>query len=433
MRTVTSSSSKSPPIPAGDWTSIRTERFLKVLREEGQSVQEAAWTRILREYLGKNPYLPSKIFVSRLESFLAEIKEDERTEAARCLYFFYDKVHPSEAHRAAAETIGRRSLERRPSFVLPAESADSRARTAEPAKAPDQGGGADALQSRQQQWLKELCDELKIRNYSRRTIKNYGALVYHYLDWLDKKPSQNDISDIKRYQLHLKEGKKFSPRTINLASAAVTFFYKNVLNFSIDAKSLPRMKTGKPLPPVYAEQEIERILAATANLKHRLILMLAYGCGLRLNEIRHLKSGDIDHDRTVINIRQGKGKKDRIIMLDEVLKPALDAYLKRGAGRVWLFEGYDAGQMISERTIGLIFDHACQKAGVAKKGGIHGLRHSFATHLLEQGTDLRYIQELLGHASSKTTEIYTHVSKSAVSKIRSPLAKLKLRNISQNG
>jgi site-specific recombinase XerD len=120
-------------------------------------------------------------------------------------------------------------------------------------------------------------------------------------------------------------------------------------------------------------------------------------------------------------------------MLDESLKPELINFLKDGAGRTWFFEGQTPGQMIAARTISLVFDHACHKAGVPKKGGIHSLRHSFATHLLEQGTDLRYIQELLGHSSSKTTEIYTHVSKSAITRIRSPLSKINMQNIGKKG
>jgi integrase/recombinase XerD len=137
---------------------------------------------------------------------------------------------------------------------------------------------------------------------------------------------------------------------------------------------------------------------------------------------------DLDHD--IINIRKAKGMKDRTVMIDEVLKPEIENYLKVTEGQTWLFEGQTPGQRIAARTIELIYDHACQNAGVVKKGGIHCLRHSFATHLLEQGTDLRYIQELLGHSSSKTTEIYTHVSKSAITRIRNPLAKIDLRHTS---
>jgi integrase/recombinase XerD len=156
--------------------------------------------------------------------------------------------------------------------------------------------------------------------------------------------------------------------------------------------------------------------------------MFAYGCGLRLNELTCLKREDFDLDRDVINIRKAKGMKDRTVMIDPVLKPEIENYLKATEGQIWLFEGQTPGQKIASRTIELVYDHACEKAGVVKKGGIHCLRHSFATHLLEQGTDLRYIQELLGHSSSKTTEIDTHVSKSAISRIRSPLAKIDLQH-----
>jgi integrase/recombinase XerD len=270
--------------------------------------------------------------------------------------------------------------------------------------------------------------ELRVRNYSPKTIKNYRAFATDYLSWLGQSPTENDIQAIKRYQLHLKENRCFAARTVNLATAALLFFYKNAMEYSMQGKLLPRMKTGRQLPKVYSEQDIEKMLAATTNIKHRLILMLAYGCGLRLNEIRHLKRENFELDRTMITVRHGKGKKDRMIMIDEVLKPELDLFLKSAAGKVWLFEGQFPGQKIAARTVSLIFDHACGKAGVLKKGGIHTLRHSFATHLLEQGVDLRFIQELLGHSSSKTTEIYTHVSKSALAKIRSPLSKINLNN-----
>ena len=189
------------------------------------------------------------------------------------------------------------------------------------------------------------------------------------------------------------------------------------------------MKTGKQLPNIYSEQEIGRMIAVTTNPKHRLILMLAYGCGLRLSEIMCLKSNNFDPDRKLITVRQGKGKKDRILMLDDVFLPELNAFLKDGKGRVWLFEGSTPGEPISARTISLVFDHACQKADIPKRGGIHSLRHSFATHLLENGTDLRVIQELLGHNSSKTTEIYTHVSKAVIAKIRSPLSRIDINAI----
>jgi integrase/recombinase XerD len=233
--------------------------------------------------------------------------------------------------------------------------------------------------------------------------------------------------------LPLREGKSNVPsrsRTVNLVTASIQFFYLTVLKSRFPLETLPRMKTGRPLPKVYSEQEIGKIISSVLNPKHRLIIMFAYGCGLRLSELSYLKREDFDLDRDIINIRKAKGMKDRSVMIDAVLKPEIEKYLKMTEGQTWLFEGQTPGHKIATRTIELIYDHACRNAGVAKKGGIHCLRHSFATHLLEQGTDLRYIQELLGHSSSKTTEIYTHVSKSAITRIRSPIAKIDLRHTS---
>jgi integrase len=198
-------------------------------------------------------------------------------------------------------------------------------------------------------------------------------------------------------------------------------------------EAAPVQRKQAPLPGVYSEEEIGKIIGAVENPKHRLILMIAYGYGLRLSEIRILKPEDISLDRRVLTVRQGKGKKDRILMIDEVFLPALEAYLKNGRGKVWLFEGPEPGYRLTARTISLIFEHACQKAGVRRHGGIHGLRHSFATHLMEHGTGLRSIQELLGQGSIKTTEIYTHISSAAISKIRSPLSNIKLHTISEKG
>jgi site-specific recombinase XerD len=270
-----------------------------------------------------------------------------------------------------------------------------------------------------------LTNELKLRNYSRQTIKNYSSIVAAFLDACKIPPESIDTDTVRHYLLGLEQSGKVATRTINLAGAGIRFFCNQVLKKDIDITKVPRMKTGRELPKVYSQEDIARILSATDNPKHQLVLMFAYGCGMRLNEIRYLKPNSIDMERSIITIFKGKGKKDRLVMLDASLKPAISSYLKsNNCGETWLFEGQKPKEMIAARTISLIFDHACAKANVEKKGGIHTMRHSFATHLLEQGTDLRYIQELLGHSSSKTTEIYTHVSNAAIAKIRSPLAKL---------
>jgi site-specific recombinase XerD len=364
---------------------------------------------VVRQFLEEHPGDPAKVDADRLKEFMAR----QYGDMAPPLVLLYQTVSPSPMHVAAL--TGATLPQQPPSVPNAPVNAQSQA-----------NDGTSSI-------LKKLDLELKARNYSRRTVENYGAISYNYLTWLKKEPSADDSGAIKHYQLYLKEQKNYAPRTVNLATAAIVFLYNEVLGIPIVPSSLPRMKTGRPLPKVYSSQEIGKILDATSNPKHRLILMLAYGCGLRLSELSNIKRTDFDLDRDIITIRQAKGKKDRLIMLDEVIKPHIIDFLKSGAGKNWFFEGQFSGSRISPRTIGLIYDHACHKAGVIKKGGIHSLRHSFATHLLEQGTDLRYIQELLGHSSSKTTEIYTHVSKSAISRIRSPLAHVELRNIGKNG
>ena len=186
------------------------------------------------------------------------------------------------------------------------------------------------------------------------------------------------------------------------------------------------MKTGRQLPKVYSEQEIEKLILSLENPKHRLLLMIAYGCGLRLEELRTLKTADFDFDKNILRLQQGKGRKDRIIMLDPVIRNQVEMHMRLNPGSNYLFISNQTKELLTRRTVSKIFDNACAKADIPKLGGIHTLRHSFATHLLEHGTDLRVIQELLGHSSSKTTEIYTHVSTKVIGKVQSPIAHLSL-------
>jgi site-specific recombinase XerD len=184
------------------------------------------------------------------------------------------------------------------------------------------------------------------------------------------------------------------------------------------------MKTGGTLPKVYSQQQVQKLISAVGNAKHQLVLILAYGCGLRLEEIRTLNYTDFDFDKSLLRLKQGKDSKDRVIMLDPVIQQCVENYCISTKIKGNIFTNDSSGELLSRRTLSKIFDNACIKAGVIKLGGIHTLRLCFATHLLEQGTDLRYIQKLLGHSSSKTTEIYTHVSAKSISKIRSPIAQL---------
>ena len=192
------------------------------------------------------------------------------------------------------------------------------------------------------------------------------------------------------------------------------------------AYEIKRPKKDKKLPVVLSQEEVSRILSSVANLKHRLILMLIYSADLRVSEVVKLKPEDIDTERRLIHIKGAKGRKDRYMMLSEVVMETIRRYLKEYGHSKWLFPSQDKKKHITTRTVEKIFSNACRKANIKKNATVHSLRHSFATHLLESGTDLRYIQELLGHKSSKTTEIYTHVSNENIGKIKSPLDSLQI-------
>jgi len=273
--------------------------------------------------------------------------------------------------------------------------------------------------------ISRLITQLKIRKVSLRTIDSYKRIIEKYLQFLSKSPDDNDHAFIETYILRLQDVHHLAPRTINQHSAAIKFFYKKVIGANAPVDTLPRMKAGKDLPKVYGQGDITKILKSNSNSKHLLVMLLVYGCGMRLEEIRLLRVDDIDWDRKVIRIR-GKGSKQRDMPIDDCFYDRLKNYLEANPGLIYLFEGQQAGKPYSRRTIQKIYENSFNKTDVFKKGGIHSLRHSYATHLLEQGVDINKIRVLLGHSSIKTTQIYTHVSTEEISKVRSPLASIKL-------
>lgn len=190
--------------------------------------------------------------------------------------------------------------------------------------------------------------------------------------------------------------------------------------------AIPRPRKERKLPDVLTQDEVKRLFSGVTNPKHRMVLMVIYSAGLRIGEAARLRLEDMDPARKMIHIRGGKGKKDRFTMLSEKVMNELTGYLAVFKPTKYLFEGEREGKPYSPSSIQQVFRKAIENASITKPATVHTLRHSFATHLLEQGVDLRYIQELLGHASSKTTEIYTHVSAKNIAAIRSPLDNLEL-------
>ena len=269
---------------------------------------------------------------------------------------------------------------------------------------------------------------LKLKNYSENTISVYRNWFLVFLNHFpDRKPSAITKPEILDFLFQFRNNIKWSATSQNQLINAVKFFYEQLLNRSKEMYDLPRAKKPEQLPTVFSENELRKMILGTENLKHRAILCLAYSAGLRISEITDLKMVDIDRGRMVITLRSAKGKKDRQVMLSETLLTLLITYYEqeKRKPKVWLFEGIN-NEQYSVRSVAKIMEQAKQKAGIKKKGSIHALRHSFATHLLESGTDLITIKELLGHTSLRTTMIYTHVSNKQISKVQSPLDKLGL-------
>ncbi len=274
-------------------------------------------------------------------------------------------------------------------------------------------------------WLYELEKELLRRKYSPKTVKAYLYYNKELLRFAGKNPSELENKDVKEYLFHLVSEKEAAASTLNIAINALKFYYGKVLKKRF-IYEVVRPKKDRRLPVVLNEEEISSILSSTNNIKHKLILMLIYSAGLRVSEVVSLKSEDIDEERKLIYIRRAKGRKDRYTILSDVALRMMKIYINEYGQSKWLFPGSDREKHITTRTVEKIFSDACKRANIKKDVTVHSLRHSFATHLLESGTDLRYIQELLGHKSSKTTEIYTHVSSRDIGRIKSPLDNLKI-------
>jgi integrase/recombinase XerD len=276
--------------------------------------------------------------------------------------------------------------------------------------------------------ISRMKSEMEIMGFSRLTINAYVKQIIRLENFLCKPLSEADITEVKQYIQYLINSTT-SHAYARQAICAYKFFCIHVLGRQEPEIGIILPKRQKSLPDILSEEEVTRILDAVSNLKHRCLLFMVYSSGLRVSEVVSLKIGDIDSGRMMVHIRRAKGAKDRYTMLSQYALDALRAYYKKEKPQVWLFPGgKDDSEHLTVRTAQRVFENACIKAGITKNVSIHTLRHSFATHLLESGTDLRYIQELLGHSSSKTTEIYTHVSKKNIGKIVSPLDRLRIKS-----
>lgn len=259
---------------------------------------------------------------------------------------------------------------------------------------------------------------LRLRNYSPKTRKAYLFYIKEYIKFSKKAGIKGKQKAIEDFLLD-KHKRDQSPQTINLALNAVKFLYAEVMK-DPQVIDLKFAKRSKKLPVALSHAEIEKIIEATDNAKYRLMISLGYACGLRVSEVVHLKVADLGIDELVVHIKGAKGKKDRISILPEKLQDALRNSVAGKNANEFVFDSNRGGELTTT-SLQKMFRKSLARAVIKKMATFHSLRHSFATHLLESGTDVRYVQELLGHSNIRTTQIYTHVMNPAIRKIKSPL------------
>jgi len=292
--------------------------------------------------------------------------------------------------------------------------------------------------------LERVREGLLLRGYSPHTRKVYLGHLRRFVEWCIQRPSQADGANsshpapssleerlgrdaealVRRYLVDLVEQRRLSRSYHSQVVSALRFLFETVLLRPRIALAIPRPKRGTRLPEVLSPAEVGRMLTKTRNMKHRVLLMLLYSAGLRVGELVRLRPADLDADRGMLRVRSGKGGKDRSTLLSPRAVEAVRTYQAAYPTRHWLFPGVRPERHLTTRSVQRVVARSARAAGILKPVTPHTLRHSFATHLLEGGTNLRIIQELLGHASSRTTQIYTHVARSTLEAVRSPLENL---------
>ncbi|HTG60191.1 MAG TPA: site-specific integrase [Terriglobia bacterium] len=268
---------------------------------------------------------------------------------------------------------------------------------------------------------KRMIDEMEMRNFAPKTIRIYVDIVARFARHFSQSPERLHAEHVREYLLYLVQEKKRAWGTYKQALAALRYFYRWVLKAGEVVQEIRCPRPERRLPIVLSFDEVQRFFAAIASFKHRMILMTAYAAGLRISEVVHLQVTDIDSQRMVIRVHQGKRKKDRYTLLSPILLQMLRHYWMAARPVSYLFPGQSLNRPMSVSTVERVCHAAQKKAALDKVVTPHTLRHSFATHLLEAGTDLRVIQALLGHASPRTTVLYTHVSTKLIGQTKSPL------------
>lgn len=270
----------------------------------------------------------------------------------------------------------------------------------------------------------QMKRDMELRNFSIRTIKSYLWWMRDFAMHYGRSPEKLGDEEVRNYLHFLLKERDASQASLSQAYSALKFFYERTLGREWNEKRIPRSLREKKLPVVLSLEEVQKAFSAIRNLKHRTILMTIYSGGLRIGEALRLKVGDVDSQRMMIRVRQGKGHKDRYTLLGEKTLNMLRIYWEVYRPREWLFPSTNLDKPLHPSSVQKVFRKALREAGIGKGATVHTLRHSFATHLLEEGTDLYYIQRLLGHTTPNTTAIYLHVARKDIRNITSPIDRM---------
>ena len=278
-----------------------------------------------------------------------------------------------------------------------------------------------------------MIEDMQLRNMAAATQRNYILHVARFARFYNLSPEQLDLEDIRQFHLHLLNDVHLSPEAVNQSVSALKFFYIKVLEMPWSDDHFPRAKRPHKLPVILSPEEVSAFFDHVPSLRYRAALMACYGAGLRVSEAGALKVGDIDSQRMLLRVEQGKGRKDRYAMLSERLLKVLRIWWRAARPKGYLFPGWRTGKHMSSESLQTACREAARRAGIAKRVTVHTLRHSFATHMLENGTDVRIIQALLGHSRIDTTAHYTAVSNRLISHTLSPLDKLDAKPAPRQG
>lgn len=358
------------------------------------------------------------------------------SQTNRCWYLpmgreYYEKIKTTLSGKAAINYIElKKYLEKRKAAADAAKKEMKEITGTSPPKLTKRANYTQAALTKisivNKQVLPRMEQQLKLKAYSSSTIRTYLNEMAQLLSTIKDIPADELTPELlKRYLVYCYEKLLLSENTLHSRINALKFYYEQVLGREKFFWEIPRPKKPVQLPKVLSKEEIAAILKATENPKHKVMIMLGYGCGLRVSEITRLEVNDLDENRMLLMVRRGKGKKDRTISLSPAILAVLREYKEKYKPAHYLFEGQQEGSPYSIRSLQMIVQAAKKKAGIRKTGSTHMLRHSFATHLLDKGTDVVFIQKLLGHNDIKTTLRYLHVTNKDILNILSPIEDIK--------